>query len=164
MDCGHSWTMEKPAYTCTWRHCKASLQVRETFERKISQKQYFTILTACGEYQVLRMFLLSVEMEKGCKTTSNVIEIGHYWWNAQGRKTIIAVQRVLGRYIDIFSYCSPMAVRNNNEAYRHIRTLRYIPNSRLRIYSVGMDLRMIFSTSHQRLLFQPYCPTAVRKH
>lgn len=101
-------------------HCRARLQVKETFERKIRQKQYFTILTTCGEYQVLRMFLLSVEMEKGCKASSYLFEIGQYWWNAQGRKTIIAIQRVLGRYIDTFSYCSPMAIRNDNEAYRHI--------------------------------------------
>lgn len=120
MDCGHSWTMENPTEHCTCPHCRAKLQVRTTFERKIRQKQYFTILTACGEYQVLRMFLLSAEMEKGCKATSCVIEIGQYWWNAQGRKTIVAIQRVLGKYIDTFSYCSPMAVRNDNEAYRHI--------------------------------------------
>ena len=120
MDCGHSWTIEKTTEHCTCPHCRAKLQVRTTFERKIRQKQYFTILTTCGEYQVLRMFLLSAEMEKGCKATSYVIEIGQYWWNAQGRKTIVAVQRVLGRYIDTFSYCSPMAVRNDNEAYRHI--------------------------------------------
>ena len=67
MDCGHSWTMVKSMDTCTCPHCKARLQVKETFERKIRQRQYFTILTTCGEYQVLRMFLLSVEMEKGCK-------------------------------------------------------------------------------------------------
>ena len=120
MDCGHSWAMEKPTDTCTCPHCRARLQVRTTFERKIRQKQYFTILTTCGEYQVLRMFLLSVEMEKGCKASLYTIEIGQYWWNSQGRKTIIAIQRVLGRYIDTFSYCSPMAVRNDNEAYRHI--------------------------------------------
>ena len=120
MDCGHSWTIEKTTEHCTCPHCRAKLQVRTTFERKIRQKQYFTILTTCGEYQVLRMFLLSAEMEKGCKPTSYVIEIGQYWWSAQGRKTIVAVQRVLGRYIDTFSYCSPMAVRNDNEAYRHI--------------------------------------------
>ena len=120
MDCGHRWAMEKPTDTCTCPHCGARLQVRETFERKIRQKQYFTILTACGEYQVLRMFLLSVEMEKGCKAVSYTIEIGQYWWNAQGRKTIVAIQRVLGKYIDTFSFCSPMAVRNDNEAYRHI--------------------------------------------
>ena len=59
-------------------------------------------------------------MEKGCKVSSYTIEIGRYWWNAQGRKTIVAVQKVLGKYIDTFSYCSPMAVRNDNEAYRHI--------------------------------------------
>ncbi|MDD7291723.1 MAG: PcfJ domain-containing protein [Veillonella caviae] len=120
MDCGHSWTMEKSIYTCTCLHCKARLQVKETFGRKIRQKQYFTILTTCGEYQVLRMFLLSAEMEKGCKASSYTIEIGQYWWNAQGRKTIVAVQRTLGRYIDTFSFCSPMAIRNDNEAYRYI--------------------------------------------
>ena len=119
MDCGHSWAMEKPTDTCTCPHCGARLQVKETFERKIRQKQYFTILTACGEYQVLRMFLLSVEMEKGCKAMPYVIEIGQYWWNAQGRQSVIAVQRTLGRYIDTFSFCSPMAIRNDNEAYRY---------------------------------------------
>lgn len=42
MDCGHSWAMEKPTDTCTCPHCGARLQVKETFERKIRQKQYFT--------------------------------------------------------------------------------------------------------------------------
>ena len=119
MDCGHSWIMEKPADTCTCPHCRARLQVRKTFQRKLQQKRYFTTLTACGEYQVLRMFLLVAEMEKGCKAEHYALEIGQYWWNAQGRKTIVAVQRVLGRYVDTFSYCAPMAIRNDNEAYRY---------------------------------------------
>ena len=67
MDCGHSWIMEKPAQTCTCPHCGARLQVEETYGRKLQQKQYFTILTTCGTYQVLRMFLIVVGMEKGCK-------------------------------------------------------------------------------------------------
>ena len=97
MDCGHSWVMDKHRVTCTCPHCRAKLQVKETFQRKLQQKHYFTTLTACGEYQVLRMFLLVAEMEKGCKAGHYVLEIGQYWWNAQGRKTIVAVQRVLGR-------------------------------------------------------------------
>ena len=119
MDCGHSWTMEKTTDTCTCPHCGARLQVKETFERKLQQKRYFTTLTACGEYQVLRMFLLVAEMEKGCRAGHYTLEIGQYWWNAQGRKTIVAVQRVFGRYVDTFSYCAPMAIRNDNEAYRY---------------------------------------------
>ena len=120
MDCGHSWIMDKHRETCTCPHCGARLQVEETYGRKLKQKQYFTILTTCGAYQVLRMFLIVVGMEKGCKAKYETIEIGQYWWNGQGRKVVIAVQRILGHYMDTFSFYSPMAVRNDNEAYRYV--------------------------------------------
>ena len=120
MDCGHSWVMNKHRETCTCPHCRAKLQVKETYERKLQQKQYFTLLTTCGEFQVLRMFLLIVGMEKGYKAQTSIIEIGQYWWNMQGRKAVVAIQRVLGNYVDTFSYYSPMAIRNDNEAYQHI--------------------------------------------
>ena len=120
MDCGHSWVMNKHRETCTCPHCRAKLQVKETYERKLQQKQYFTLLTTCGEFQVLRMFLLIVGMEKGYKAQTSIIEIGQYWWNTQGRKAVVAIQRVLGHYVDTFSYYSPMAIRNDNEAYQHI--------------------------------------------
>ena len=120
MDCGHSWVINKQRETCTCPHCRAKLQVKETYERKLQQKQYFTLLTTCGEFQVLRMFLLIVGMEKGYKAQTSIIEIGQYWWNMQGRKAVVAIQRVLGHYVDTFSYYSPMAIRNDNEAYQHI--------------------------------------------
>ena len=120
MDCGHSWVMNKHRETCTCPHCRAKLQVKETYERKLQQKQYFTLLTTCGEFQVLRMFLLIVSMEKGYKAQTSIIEIGQYWWNMQGRKAVVAIQRILGHYVDTFSYYSPMAIRNDNEAYQHI--------------------------------------------
>ena len=120
MDCGYSWVMNKHRETCTCPHCRAKLQVKETYERKLQQKQYFTLLTTCGEFQVLRMFLLIVGMEKGYKAQTSIIEIGQYWWNTQGRKAVVAIQRVLGHYVDTFSYYSPMAIRNDNEAYQHI--------------------------------------------
>ena len=78
MDCGYSWVMDKQRETCTCPHCRAKLQVKETFQRKLQQKQYFTILTTCGEFQVLRMFLLIVGMEKGYKAQTSIIEIGQY--------------------------------------------------------------------------------------
>ena len=127
MDCGHSWVMNKHRETCTCPHCRAKLQVKETFQRKLQQKHYFTTLTACGEYQVLRMFLLVAEMEKGCKAEYYALEIGQYWWNAQGRKALVAIQRILGHYVDTFSYCAPMAIRNDNEAYRYVAYSQIYP-------------------------------------
>ncbi|HJB83876.1 MAG TPA: PcfJ-like protein, partial [Candidatus Alistipes merdigallinarum] len=67
MDCGHSWMMDKQTEYCTCPECGARLKVETSYVRKVRQKQYFTVLTTCGEYQVLRMCLLFVEMEKGCK-------------------------------------------------------------------------------------------------
>lgn len=127
MDCGHSWEMNEPTNTCTCPHCGARLQVKTTRERKLQQKQYFTVLTTCGGYQVLRMFLLVAGMEKGCKAQSSVIEIGHYWWNDAGRQAVVAVQRTFGHYIDTFSFCSPMAIRNDNLAYQHIACSQIYP-------------------------------------
>ena len=131
MDYGHSWVMNKHRETCTCPHCRAKLQVKETFQRKLQQKQYFTILTTCGEFQVLRMFLLIVGMEKGYKAQTSIIEIGQYWWNMQGRKAVVAIQRVLGHYVDTFSYYSSMAIRNDNEAYQHIAYSPIYPKFRV---------------------------------
>lgn len=120
MDCGHSWVMTEQTEHCTCPECGASLKVCLTYQRKVRQKQYFTTLTTSGEYQVLRMFLLVVGMEKGVNAKSYALEIGQYWWNEQGRKAVVAIPRTLGCYIDTFSFASPFAIRNDNEAYRHI--------------------------------------------
>ena len=127
MDCGHSWTLEQPIDTCTCPQCRARLQVKTTRARKLQQKQYFTVLTTCGEYQVLRMFLFVVGMEKGCRAKTSVIEIGHYWWNDAGRQALVAIQRTFGHYIDSFSFCSPMAIRNDSEAYRYVAYSQIYP-------------------------------------
>ena len=127
MDCGYSWTLEQPIDTCTCPQCRASLQVKTTRAQKLQQKQYFTLLTTCGEHQVLRMFLLVVGMEKGCRAKSSVIEIGHYWWNDAGRQALVAIQRTSGHYIDSFSFHSPMAIRNDSEAYRYVAYSQIYP-------------------------------------
>ena len=134
MDCGHSWQMEQQKVQhmeqqkyCVCPKCKAKLEVRNTHARKVKQKSYFTVLTKCGEYQTLRMFLLMVEMEKGCKARPYALEIGQYWWNANGKQTLVAIQRILGRYMDTFSFGSPMAIRSDNDVYRHIASFDTCP-------------------------------------
>lgn len=131
MDCGHSWDMTAPTTHCTCPECGTKLQVEQTFVRKVRQKSYFSILTQCGEYQVLRMCLLIVEMEKGCKANPYVLEVGQYWWNAQGRTALVAIQRIMGRYLDSFSFSSPMAIRSNNFVYRHVADAPLYPKCKV---------------------------------
>ena len=131
MDCGHSWQMIEATEHCTCPQCGAGLEVITTRARKLKQRQYFTVLTTSGRYQVLRMYLLIAGMEKGYQATSSVMEIGQYWWNERGRQSIVAVQRTMGHYIDSFAYYSPMAIRRDNEAYRFVARCPLCPKVKL---------------------------------
>lgn len=131
MDCGHSWQMIDPTEHCTCPQCGAGLEVITTRARKLKQRQYFTVLTSSGGYQVLRMYLLIAGMEKGYQATSSVMEIGQYWWDERGRQSIVAVQRTMGHYIDSFAYYSPMAIRRDNEAYRFVARCPLCPKVKL---------------------------------
>ena len=131
MDCGHSWQMIEPTERCTCPQCGAGLEVITTRARKLKQRQYFTVLTTSGGYQVLRMYLLIVGMEKGYQAISSVMEIGQYWWDERGRQSIVAVQRTMGHYIDSFAYYLPMAIRRDSEAYRFVARCPLCPKVKL---------------------------------
>ena len=131
MDCGHSWQMIEPTEHCTCSQCGAGLEVITTRARKLKQRQYFTVLTTSGGYQVLRMYLLIVRMEKGYQASSSVMEIGLYWWDERGRQSLVAVQRTMGHYIDSFAYYSPMAIRRDSEAYRFVARCPLCPEVKL---------------------------------
>ena len=131
MDCGYSWQMDIPSEHCTCPQCGAGLEVITTRARKLKQRQYFTVLTTSGGYQVLRMYLLIAGMEKGYQASSSVMEIGQYWWDERGRQSIVAVQRTMGHYIDSFAYYSPMAIRRDNEAYRFVARCPLCPKVKL---------------------------------
>ena len=131
MDCGHLWQMIEPTEHCTCPQCGAGLEVITARARKLKQRQYFTVLTTSGGYQVLRMYLLIAGMEKGYQASSSVMEIGQYWWDERGRQSIVAVQRTMGHYIDSFAYYSPMAIRHDNEAYRFIARCPLYPEVKL---------------------------------
>ena len=131
MDCGHSWQMIEPTEHCTCPQCGAGLEVITTRARKLKQRQYFTVLTTSGGYEVLRMCLLISGMEKGYQASSSVMEIGQYWWDERGRQSIVAVQRTMGHYIDSFAYYLPMAIRRDNEAYRFVARCPLCPKVKL---------------------------------
>ena len=132
MDCGHSWQIIEPTEHCPCPQCGAGLEVITTRARKLKQRQYFTVLTTSGGYQVLRIYLLIAGMEKGYQASSSVMEIGQYWWDegvAGSRLSPYSEQ--WGIIIDSFAYYSPMAIRRDNEAYRFVARCPLCPKVKL---------------------------------
>ena len=119
MDCGHEWKeVGFGIYKCP--KCGARVEIKNTTERVHRDKSYFNVITTMGSYQVIRMFLMIVEMRKGMKAKPAFLEIGSYWIDNKGNKTVIGLQRTLGMYIDSFAFGSPLEIRNDNDAFRHI--------------------------------------------
>ena len=119
MKCGHEWKKERNG-THLCPECGSIIEIKDTKERVIHDKSYFNVITTKGGYQVVRMFLMIVEMRKGMKAKPAFLEIGSYWIDDKGNKTVIGLQRTLGIYVDSFAFGSPLEIRNDNDAYHHI--------------------------------------------
>lgn len=120
MDCGAEF-IETRDGRCFCPECGTQLEIKDTKERVIKQKSYFVVITTKEEYQVVRMWMLLSEMRKGAKAKPAFLEVGQYWIDPQGRKTVIGLQRTLGGYyFDTFAFCSPFEIRRDNEAFWRI--------------------------------------------
>lgn len=119
MDCGHEWKeVGFGIYKCP--KCGARVEIKNTTERVHRDKSYFNVITTMGGYQIIRMFLMIVEMRKGIKAKPAFLEIGSYWIDDKGNKTVIGLQRTLGMYIDSFAFGSPLEIRRDNDAFYNI--------------------------------------------
>ncbi len=118
LKCGHEWNANEGVCRCP--HCGISLEVKTTKERVRKDKSYFNILTAKGGYQVIRMFLMSVELRKGIVAEPSFQEIGQYWLDENGNATVVGLRRTIGWYVDSFDYCSKLELRRDNDAFQFI--------------------------------------------
>ena len=119
MKCGHEW-LETRNGMCLCPECGTQIEIKDTKERVIRDKSYFNVITTMEGYQVIRMFLMIVEMRKGMKAKPAYLEIGSYWIDPKGGKTVVGLQRTLGYYIDSFAFGSPLEIRCDNDAFNHI--------------------------------------------
>ena len=105
---------------CLCPECGTQIEIKDTKERVIREKSYFNIITTIEDYQVVRMFLMMVEMRKGMKVKPAYLEIGQYFIDPNGNKTIVAIPRTLGCDVDTFAFSAPLEIRNDGDAYMYV--------------------------------------------
>ncbi len=119
MKCGHEW-LETRNGMCLCPECGIQIEIKDTKERVIRDKSYFNVITTMEDYQVVRMFLVIVEMRKGMKAKPAYLEIGQYFIDSKGSKTVVAIPRTLGYYVDTFAFGAPLEIRNDGDAYMYV--------------------------------------------
>lgn len=117
MDCGQSWKGEK-SKKVTCPHCSAKLIVEENRKRKFIYKDYFAVITKCGGFQVIRMFMLFTTLRKGQAASWWMDEAFQRWIAPDGRNVIVGRQRQwLSWYCDLWNWGSDLEIRPEHYAH-----------------------------------------------
>lgn len=121
--CGHSWKSENGSLCdtlagCKCPHCGAELKVLETRKRTQKEIRYFSVITVCGGFQVIRVAQAHYSSKKGEPMKFYCTEVVQRWISPDGKVTDMALLRTFpSYYCDQWSLYSDMEVRPYNSLY-----------------------------------------------
>lgn len=121
-DCGHVWKSESTLCDtfagCRCPHCGAELKVKDTRRRTNKETAYFTVITTCKGFQVIRVWQVRSESRKGESMKLYCMEVVQRWISPEGKVTDMALLRGMSfNYCDCWSVWSDMEVRPHNPLY-----------------------------------------------
>lgn len=119
-ECGHSWKsghdLADTICGCACPHCRMELEALRTRKSIFRENEYFSILTTCKQYQVIRFFFVKSRYKAGQAAEYSVFEVVQRWIAPNGKTTTIARLRGMSiMYYDLWNECSDMEVRKCQE-------------------------------------------------
>lgn len=121
-DCGHRWHSKSGLCDsiegCCCPHCGAELKVNDTRKRTNKETQYFSVITTCKGYQVIRVSQVRCESKKGEPMKFYCTEVVQRWISPKGVVTDMALLRGFAFcYCDVWALDSGMEIRPHNSLY-----------------------------------------------
>ena len=118
-ECGHSWKEEHSLADavcgCKCPHCGMELEVLTTRKRVFRGNEYFSVITTCKQYQVIRFFSVKACFKVGEKARYYISEVVQRWIAPDGKSETVARLRCMSLlYYDLWSEFSNMEIRQNN--------------------------------------------------
>lgn len=126
-DCGHEWHSKSELCDtlegCTCPKCHAELKVQDTRKRTHKEMQYFSVITTCKGYQIIRVAQVRCESKKGEQMKFYCHEVVQRWISPDGKVTDMALLRGFAFcYCDVWALDSDMEVRPHNSLYDYVVT------------------------------------------
>mgnify|MGYP000756989464 CR=1 FL=1 len=118
--CGHVWkaehTLADSVCGCTCPHCGKTLDVVDTLRRVFKQMEYFSVVTTCKGYQVIRFFSVKAEFRMGQPAKYDFTEVVQRWIAPNGKHETVARLRCMSMlYYDMWNEYSPLELRQKND-------------------------------------------------
>ena len=122
MECGHSWNggneLADTLLGVVCPHCGKKLELVIGRKRLYKDKEYFSIITTCKQYQVIRYFSTQCIRKLGQPAEYSVFEVVQRWISPDGVSTTVARKRGFAFvYYDLWIPESKMEIRTNQNHY-----------------------------------------------
>lgn len=129
-ECGHQWqgngALADTICGCTCPHCRIELKVHTTRKRVYKENEYFSIITACKGYQVIRFFFAKAYYKVGQAAEYSICEVAQRWIAPNGKfETIARLRGISFINYDLWQEYSPMEIRKNHRVYDITPTCTY---------------------------------------
>ncbi len=127
-DCGHQWKSGNGSLCdtiadCRCPHCGAELKVNDTRKRTYNETRYFSVITACGGFQVIRVAQIRYVSRKGEPMKFYCHEVVQRWISPDGNVSTMALLRGFPfYYCDLWALESDMEIRSHNDLYDNVVT------------------------------------------
>jgi len=127
-DCGHQWKSGNGSLCDTLAGCKcplcgAELKVDDTRRRTYKETRYFSVITTCGGFQVIRVVQIRHVSRKGEPMKFYCNEVVQRWISPDGKVTTMALLRACAfHYCDLWALESGMEPRGHNDLYDNVVT------------------------------------------
>lgn len=126
-DCGEPFDYKGKGKYVRCPHCGCRLEVMDTLQRRVKEKEYFSTLETLDGLQVQRVFLLTVNYYKGKPMETITDEVCRLWLNADGHVAVTALSRSMGYYIDSFNWDSDIELRRLTDVHWMISDTKVYP-------------------------------------
>ena len=119
-ECGHSWKSDHDLADtlcgCTCPRCGMQLEALRTRKSVFRDMEYFSIVTTCKQYQVVRFFSVKSRYKAGKPAEYSAFEVVQRWISPDGKTTTVARLRGMSLfYYDLWTEYSDMEVRKNQK-------------------------------------------------
>lgn len=127
-ECGHRWNGEhrlaESICGCTCPNCGKELEVLDTRKRVFKDNEYYSLITTCKGYQVIRFFMARATRKVGQAADYSLTEVVQRWIAPDGRSETIARLRAMHTmYYDLWTEWSDMELRAN----KNLRAYSIVP-------------------------------------
>lgn len=96
LECGVQF--QSSGKKCVCPSCNTTLVVEDTRKKVYNNAEYYSIITRCGEFQVVRMFFCQQKCKAKEIAYYNICEVVQHWLLPNGKATIFARLRGMGYY------------------------------------------------------------------